>query len=175
MSDALTDISRDQERGRRYDTFLKALKAYLKEPTPDNRGEVVRLAQETDEVVGGYFGGRTRLAEDIEKKLDLLSGGDRAAWAKFLFSLHDTRDFKDLKKLSPFAGKLLVVADYGIGFVTFRGDVENFVDSIIQGDKGWRIYDADKYVVVMDQPDRSKAEVFWVGDGRGRKDPKKAE
>lgn len=165
MSDALTAIARDQRRGRCFSQYLEAVCRFLEKPTAANKKATVEAARETDEVRGGYFSGQISLADGIGEILEKLRSGDKQTWAKFLFRLKDSHDLKVLKKLSPFAGQLLVSVDYGCGFVSFYGDWAPFIASIIAKDKGWKVYDADNYVVALPIPDAKKAEVFWIGCG----------
>ncbi len=165
MSDALTDIARDEQRGRLYGSYPEALKAFLTNPTDENKKEVIRMAEETDSVKGGYWGGRTSLSNDVETTISKLQEGDKTVWAKFLFSLKDQHDFQAFKLLSPFADKLLIAVNYGCGFVNFHGELEPLIASIIRDGKGWKTYDADDYVVALDKPDTENAEVFWVKCG----------
>lgn len=175
MSDALTDIARDQERGRLFDEYLESLRLYLIDPTQESKNKVLALASRTDSVSRGYFGGRTNLKEETEKRIDSLQQGNEEAWAKFLFSLEDRHVFQIFKALSPFANKLVIAVDYGCGFVNFHGDVESLIEDIVRKNKGWKTYDTDDYLVVLNKPNINKAEVHWVGCGiLGQKGPRKS-
>lgn len=142
--------------------YLEAVEALL--TGKGSRKNVFKEARRTDGVRTGYenevhFEGRINLI------IDGLLGHSKEAWAKFLFVLQDDSDFQRFKKLSPFADQLIVAVDYGIGFVHLHGDVENFLSSVIGGEKKLMTYDADDYLVVLPRPDTKKAEVFWVGNG----------
>jgi len=164
MSDALTDIDRDERRSKLYNQYLESLRAYLLEPTEENMNKVIEKASDTDDVPRGYFGNRTSMTNNLRTKIELLGSGDKEAWAKFLFGL-DGNDFRVFKLLSPFAKKLLIAVDYGIGFVNFHGDVESLINQIIRNGKGWKTYDTDNYLVAFDQPEIDDAEVFWINCG----------
>jgi len=75
MSDAMTDIARDEERGRLYENYLKALRAFLKNPTKRNKKEVIEMAKQTDSVRGGYSSGETSLSKNIEAAISKLLKG----------------------------------------------------------------------------------------------------
>jgi hypothetical protein len=164
MSDGLTDVARDQRRGRCYDEYLESIRVFLGDPTDENRQKALLGAKNTDAVPSGYFGGRTELESKAEALLADLQGGDKSAWAKFLFSLKDSRDFRIFKEISPWKDQLLIAVDYGCGFVHFHGDIEPFMRSIING-KDMRTYDADDYLVVLPKIAVEETEVFWVRCG----------
>ena len=84
MSDAFTDIVRDQERAGCYSRYLGAVRAFLSHPTKKNRKAAIAAASKTDGVAGGYFGGRTRIAGGVEEMLDRLKSNDRQTWVEFL-------------------------------------------------------------------------------------------
>ena len=165
MSDALSDIARDQRRGQRYMSYLDTIRVFLAKPTKKNRQAVSKVALNTDQVQRGYFSDRTSLAEQVDVLLSGLKSGDKRIWAKFLFSLRDNWEFQKFKKLSPFTGQLLISVDYGCGFVNFHGDLEHFIADIIAKGKGWKTYDADDYVVVLPMPNTKRAKVFWIRCG----------
>ena len=166
MSDALSDLARDEQRSRGFRSYLIALKAFLQTPTAKNKVQAVQMAEATDNVRGGFWGGRTSLAKTADEVISKLQAGDKETWAKFLFTIKDDSLFPEFKALSPFAGKMIIVADYGCGFVRFSGELESFVESLISDGKGWRTYDADKFIVVLDEPKRDDIDVVWAGSGR---------
>ena len=148
----------------------------MKNSTEDNRRAVIEAAYETDCVPHGYWGNRTDFSKNIEKELELLQNSDKNAWAKFLFNLKDEHDFKEFKSLSPFADKFVVAVNYGCGFVNLHGDIVPFVDSLIHNRLGWKTYDCDQYVLVLDKPNEGAVDGFWVRCGIcGIKGPRAAE
>ncbi|NCN07580.1 hypothetical protein GW933_02690 [Candidatus Falkowbacteria bacterium] len=165
MSDALTDMARDERRSRLFNDYLNSLRLFILDPTEENKVAVVKSVSTVDDVPRGFCGVRTSLARDIEDKIELLKKGDKQAWSKLLFSLKDSPEFNVFKAISPFAGKMIIAVDYGCGFVHFYGDVEPLVNNIIKSDNGWTTYDADDYLVVLDAPDTNSAEVHWIGCG----------
>ena len=82
MSDALSDIARDQERGEYLDNFYKNLTDYLENPSDEKLGNLKRIAEMTDSVRGGYWGGKTNLLKNLEKRLKELGEGNKNSWAR---------------------------------------------------------------------------------------------
>jgi len=163
MSDALTDISRDGQRGRLWNKYLNAIEVFLKEPTNNNRQIVAELAREADSVQGGYMSGSTNLQKNLEETLNGLLGGSEEVWVKFLSTMRNAPDlFKRFKSISPFADKLFILVDYGCGFVHFCGELEEFVRSLIENNKGWRTYDGDNYALVLDMPATESLGIYWL-------------
>lgn len=165
MSDALSDIARDERRSSRAADYLRSLLEFLQEPSDERRGIVVAMAANVDRVPRGYNGSKTNWSKDLSQRLDLLVAGDKNAWAKFLFSLSEQHIVNLFKAISPFAGKMLISVDYGCGFVHIGGDIQPFLDRLIGWDNNCKTYDADKYMVIMNQPDLSDAEVHWLACG----------
>lgn len=113
----------------------------------------------------GYFSGPINFSENLEKKLARLRNQDKEEWAKLLGGHIGSPYFSELKKLSPFAGKILIYVDYGMGFVEIFGDMENWVNALIRGKKNWKTHDCDDYLVALPKPDEKDAEVFWLRCG----------
>lgn len=106
MSDALTDIARDQERYKRTMAYLSALKVFLKHPTPEKRLAVIESVRRLDEYsYHGYWTGPTQESVGIEQRLDKLVGGDSVEWRGFLERINDAYIFIVFKALSPFGGE----------------------------------------------------------------------
>ena len=168
MGDALTDIARDGRRAENFYSFLGLLEKYLEADTrtDDMLQKVLKAAQNTDDVRGGYFGGSTDISQGLAEKIELLIAGDKYVWA-WLLAIADESSRDSLKKLSPFRDMMVIHVDYGCGFVTFRGDLESFIASLIRTKKNWKTYDADDYLVVLPTPAIENAEVFWLRCGIG--------
>lgn len=165
MSDALSDIARDQARGRCYSSYLEAICVYLADPSEEKRQVVIAAASDTDTVRGGYFGSKTNFSDDVANLLEGLKNGDKPTWAKFLSSLcSNQHDYAVLRTFSPFQDRTLVFVNYGCGFVTLYGDIQPLLDSIIH-DENMRTYDCDKYLVSLSRLDTAKAEVLWIKCG----------
>lgn len=178
MSDALTDIGRDEERRRNFDEYLANVKKYLENQTAENLAKVLKTAEDTDSVRGGYWSGKTNLRKNAEASLAELLANDKKAWTKFLSMLlaNEHPMFQELKAMSPFKGKMLIFVDYGCGFVHLKGELQSMLDTYIRQNKNLRIYDGDKYLVALPMPDLEKTEVEWVHCGYlGAKNPRKAD
>lgn len=170
MSDALTDIARDTRRAEVFGKYLEAVKEYLLGPSQETFKNAVEAAQVVDGVPRGYWGGKTSLSKDIEKRLRSLKRGNKKEWARFLLSMiggnmpHPL--FKKLKAISPFKDKCLIHVNYGCGFVHFGGEIESFFAKIIQEHAGWKTYDADGYFVALPMPEINEdTEVVWLRCG----------
>ena len=93
MSDALSDIARDEERGKRILEHFKAIRNCL-EFTGDSgkladlRQEVIDTAKACDAVYGlGYWTEETNFAEGIAELADGLLAHDKNVWLRFLAHL----------------------------------------------------------------------------------------
>lgn len=166
MTDGMTDAFRMTQDALRRESYCDELVKYLKGPTKERLQAVIAAAKYED--CGGGFGGGSgrKLSENIEERLKKLRENDREEWIGLLESVCRERwNFLKLKPLSPFAGKLFIVVDYGIGFVNFYGDTEHFFRSLIEGKKGWKTYDGDKYAVILEKPNLEASEIVWLGGG----------
>jgi hypothetical protein len=183
MSDALTDIARDESRGRSYTGFLNNLLEYLKSPSEELYGAVEELAKRTDRIPGGYFGGSTSLSSGLKEFIDQLREGSREAWARFLFGLdpvYEKQLYSEFKSVSPFAEDALLRVDYGMGFVNFGlEDLERMIHNKIK-ERNWVTHDCDKYLIIIKREGLeerfSEADVMWVRCGIGGvNEPRKRE
>jgi len=145
--------------------FLPAVEAFLRDPTQENRQLVIDVAPTADKLSGifGHAQSEESLLEKVNAFLDGLGDQDEQTWARFLFLLDGTLNFQVFKKLSPFAGKVLLIADYGRGTVSLRGEAEQLMTVLIRDRMQWTVYDHDKYLVVIPSLDSAKTEVLWVG------------
>jgi|SRR3989344_5736891 len=178
MSDGITDSYRDQKRGERYDKFLKLLADYLENKTPGNLQTLKLVAESVDGVPRGLMTGKTRLAQDLDSMLVGLQENDQRTWGELLLTAigrYPDQVYGRLKKLSPFASKILISVDYGLGFVTFGGELESILADAIGGKENLKIYDTDKYLVAIPESALTKAKVIWLRCGiHGVKEPRKA-
>lgn len=148
MSDALTDINRDIERANLTERFIEALAEYLSNPTDEGRQKVFACADDVDNLRRGYWTSKTNLHSYIEKNLDNLIVGDKEAWMLLLFRFMGYRKYKKLKELSPFKDNILLIADYGYGFVTFEGEIESEIYTALR-DRGCKAYNGETYIIVL--------------------------
>lgn len=131
MSDGISDMYRDERRGRNYAEFLNTIAKYVttyEDPETDidfktSEGrlrkavhqEVLEAAKSVDEIPRGLFGGQTNLAAGVHDMLmSFNKGNQRLAW--LLWELHEhgcDSSYKAVLNESPWAGKQ-------IGFVSFN-------------------------------------------------------
>jgi len=182
MSDALTDIARDETRGKLISEYLDCLLTYLKKPTKKNHRQVMKSAQQADDIPRGYFGSPTNLSKQLDDELEKLKQGDKTMWARFLAGFKETSSgiYKEFKQLSPFSNKLLIKIDYGMGFSTIK--TEGFEEQAHRHlrEQDYKAYDCDKYLLSLpiSGGDLEKlfrsSDIIWLGCGRlGQMTPRK--
>ena len=185
MSDGSTDIARDQRRGALFQGFIEYLIKTLKKIRIEGiQSETVTVmireleekAKETDAVGTGYFGGRTNLVQNLKDWVSGLAENDSQVWARLLASMFPRHldfinpKYVELKRISPFNGKRIMLINYGLGFVMvyvdhkIRASVD--YDRLID-ERGWRTRDGDKYLLGI-SGSKSKGfqtEIIWLGSG----------
>jgi len=167
MSDALTDIARDQRRSERYREYLEQLVKYLKNPSDQNYKKLEESAQITDSVPRGLWQGQSELEKGLLERAKKLKEGDKREWARTLWDLEEESTiYRKLKEISPFNRKFLIKVDYGDGFVAIGGELQSKIeDSIYERD--YQTRDCDDYLLVLDGLDEilAKSEVIWTRCG----------
>ena len=130
MSDALTDIARDQERDSARKHYHTVLADWLENPTDDLHAKMMAAAAEVDSIRRGYFSGQTDLASRAATRAEKLKAGDELEWARLLTPLvqegqHNWKGQVEerLYNLSPFKGRLLVCKHQGFGFDSYHADI----------------------------------------------------
>lgn len=130
MSDALTDIARDQERQSAQEQYQHALAAWLENPTPDLHAKMMAAAAEVDSIRRGYFTGQTDLVSRAATRAEKLKDGDEIEWARLLTPLvkDGSHNWEGeiahrLYNLSPFKGRLLICKHQGFGFDSYHADI----------------------------------------------------
>lgn len=108
MSDALTDIARDQERALEFDRYIEAVLAFL-QGQADTQA-VIAAANRCDRVPNGYWGSQTTLADSVPNMLPNLITGEPKAWCSILHAVADdytykTKVYRQLRALSPWPQK----------------------------------------------------------------------
>ena len=84
MSDALTDIARDQRRNQLLKEYNVKARKFSAEPCRENLDETIAAARAVDSVIGGYWGGETKIFCGIEKALNELKSKHGDRWEEFL-------------------------------------------------------------------------------------------
>lgn len=178
MSDGISDSYRDQERGERYEYFLKVLAEFLEKSDAPSCPALEAAAKDLDRVPRGLITGRTNISAGLSVMVKKLREGDERTWGGLLLSAVSNypRDvFNRLKAISPFKDKVLISVDYGCGFVTLEGEFESFLAEFIAKDNGLKVYDADDYLVAVDKDVLKNAKLVWLRCGIGGvKGPRKA-
>ena len=84
MSDALSDIARDEKRNYLLGKYVVKAKKFSAEPCRENLDEAIAAAHAVDSVSGGYWGGKTEIFYRIEKALNELKSKHGDRWEEFL-------------------------------------------------------------------------------------------
>jgi hypothetical protein len=113
MSDALTDIARDQKRTAAAEDYIRAVLAYVQVPrSPSKAPAVIACAQRCDNVPRGFWQGSINFASCAERTLRGLRDGDLVTWAKTLRLASHLfpwgREVISLIALSPWPGKKMM-------------------------------------------------------------------
>lgn len=148
MSDALTDMNRDFDRAGLVEKALEQLVEYLLNPSDEAKSALLEIAKKADGVEGGYWGSRTRLLPFLRKNLDKLLSKDETVWTTLLLMAYGFPQFTRLKKLSPIKEKVMLVADYGYGFVDFIGEFEDAISDLISR-RGYPTYNGKGYLILL--------------------------
>jgi len=90
MSDALSDIARDERRERRREEYINLLFDYLSNPTKEKNKIALKAAVATDAVHGGYWGHQTNYVTNHEKIIKGLKTKDPEliSWMKQFTHIH---------------------------------------------------------------------------------------
>ena len=108
MSDALTDIARDERRGGMVSLYYESLVEWLKDKTEDKATKVRQAAKNADSLSGGYFTGRTSISEQLDDRMRRLATNDEPVW---IDTIADLQPFcaRPLIELSPFKEMTLIL------------------------------------------------------------------
>ncbi len=159
MGDALSDLSRDEQRRDHYNEFLKGIVDYMQDSSPKNYSKVLESAKETDSVKRGYWTSRSDLSSAVENGLlDRLKQGDKKEWGRILATAPKI-NYQGLKNVSPFNGTVLVRIGYGNGFVKHLSIDD--IDEVIEK-SDLRTYDRDSYFVPISE--NAIGTPVWVGN-----------
>jgi len=133
MSDALTDLARDERRASAVNWYCIKLLEWLKAKALPEAKEaydaVAKAAEDADSIHGGYWGsGSTHLSKDLESRLRLLAANDEREWIKLVAS-PDPDCCGPFMDVSPFKGMTLMFYRHGR------------VDGVVRGGRECRIFD----------------------------------
>ncbi|KKQ92919.1 MAG: hypothetical protein UT16_C0002G0009 [Candidatus Azambacteria bacterium GW2011_GWA2_39_10] len=84
MSDALSDIARDERRNQLLNEYSVKARKFSAEPCKKNLDEAIAAARAVDGVIGGYWGGKTEIFCGIKKALNELKFKHGDQWEEFL-------------------------------------------------------------------------------------------
>jgi hypothetical protein len=119
VSDALSDIARDERRAAAYMDFLQALVDYVISPDNTHLTAIYTAADECDSIPRGYWGGRTDLGsrERCRELAEGLTAQKPEPWAWLLNELSEDywtgNRYTTAKVLSPWPNKKHCFVSYG--------------------------------------------------------------
>lgn len=149
MSDGASEIARDQDRHSAYERYLAALADWYVLRTDESLVALRAAAEATDSIRGGYSTGSTKLAARLDRLLQSLAEGNLTAWGRLLLGAASYLEVSErLRSLSPFGDRILVLADYGLGFVHLRGEIEAAVAAKIR-EAGGSPYAGEDYIIAL--------------------------
>ena len=100
MSDAFSDIGRDEEREKFMNKYFNALADYLENDSLANGGVLIISAQRVDSVKRGYFGKETNITSWLSEITKKLKEKDKKFWGQLLEEAKFSDSYEKLKKLS---------------------------------------------------------------------------
>jgi len=169
MSDALSEITRDQQRANAFQAYLLSICEWSATGfSAEGRAAVKEAANDTDLIRGGYWGSSTNLMERIDKRLDALAGGDPKQWARLLHAADDEwyLDIKArLRAASPFKDGVIAFADYGFGFVRYSSAFDQLLASAIEA-KGGTTFNAETHMVILPPNTFDDVEIVTIQERR---------
>lgn len=174
MSDALTDIARDERRGRIFTSFLASVLDFLKDPTEGRKNLAIQTALSCDDIPRGYWGDQTSLAKRAPELLDGLMRTDKSAWGWLLYTaLNATYDqFAQLQTLSPWPEKNMTYLNYQTNSDSFASLIRDAMHAAGNGTRfGGNLEGYFEYVVFYQDTDtllQIAESAVCVGSGYSR-------
>ena len=160
MGDGISDGYRAAQEAEDERQFYIAVQRFLQEGSAVDQLSMIEGGGLPDKLAEAAR--RAFKEGGVRALLKNLLARDENVWAAFLLDAKRyDGPFGKLKKLSPFAGKLIILVDYGSGFVTLGGEIEQEIERAIVK-RGLCAYDCDKYLVTADL---NIDGVFWAGTG----------
>ena len=145
MSDALSDITRDQQRGEAIDVYYELLIRYINGEALIN--DLHKVAQEIDDIRGSYWGsGHTTFKQHVSEQADRLKAGDKKEWAYLLRTMERSRAADKLRRLSPWGKDAVFIPVY----YNHANTNELIRDLKVKHRK--KIGDKDHYLIILKQP-----------------------
>lgn len=169
MSDALSEIARDQQRASAFVDYLMKLSEWAEAGFPPEGREAVKAAaSDTDMIRGGYWGSSTNLMARIDQRLDDLAAGDPKQWGRLLHAADDEWNptIRDrLRAASPFKDGVIAFADYGHGFVRYSSSFDELLAKAITA-KGGTAFDCEKHMLVIPEDVFDRIEIVTLQERR---------
>lgn len=169
MSDALSEIARDQQRATAFVDYLMKLCDWAESGFASEKREAVKAAaSDTDMIRGGYWGSSTNLMARIDQRLDALAAGDPKQWGRLLHAADDEWNpaIKDrLRAASPFKTGVIAFTDYGCGFVRYNRSFDELLAKAIAA-KGGTAFDCEKHLLVLPDDLFDRIEVVTLRERR---------
>jgi hypothetical protein len=127
VSDALTDIARDERREEYFCDYIEKILSFLEGRATQE--SVVEAARTCDVVPRGYWGGKTSLAVNTSKLLDEILANKKETWAWILHTSGErhpclSKTHKKLKALSPWPQKQMKHVSFG----SFQGGLSEVLE-----------------------------------------------
>ncbi|OGF26877.1 hypothetical protein A2303_02515 [Candidatus Falkowbacteria bacterium RIFOXYB2_FULL_47_14] len=151
MGDAYSDASRAYDREQMEALFIQNLTAYLRPDCSESEAESLLLWLKSvannrsgSDCYRWDFGRFAWLYRDFSAGAVKLKQGDQETWARLLGAVDDIQ-FADLKKISPWADKVLLIVHYD--HRDGRGDFKYALVRLIKENKSWTV--GKKVLVVL--------------------------
>lgn len=84
----------------------------------------------------------------VSSAISKLIDGDLEEWSLLLTEVVKSTWLLQFKKISPFADRTIVLADYGHGFVNYYGEWDQFISSELRK-KGLGAYNGQKHLILL--------------------------
>ena len=76
MSDAFTDLARDQRRFDAYRKYLKCLVSHIEHSSDESYKDLKESANAVDSIKAGYWGKQTNISDSIDEQLSKIKVKD---------------------------------------------------------------------------------------------------
>jgi hypothetical protein len=123
MSDALSDLARDQQRAEASREMWMAFGAFADAPSAERKQAALESAKNVDSISGGYWGGCTRHVLKTPGWLEGIEREDSGTWAILILQIaeFDPEYAERLQEKSPLKGMLVGAAEVHGGEVRLEG------------------------------------------------------
>jgi len=159
MSDAFSEMARTRDRTENYEAFMKDLAQYLSNPSDklltQLRGTASYCEFIPEAFIQQHSGRGATISACLDELLSKLGSKDNRVWADILHTLQEESSneklYKTLNNLSPFAGKVIVKAYRGNGFISVNTTgIQKALDDRLAMD------DHEEYFIAIPEEDLKK-------------------